>query len=132
MIKGIIVAHGDLARAFLDTAEKILGKQEAVEVLSNVNLSCDLLCEKINEKLSEDSLKKIIFVDLPGGSCAISCLNLIKENKDLYVICGMNLPMIIEFFLLREKYPPEELVPILIKKARDNIFELGGNSEFNR
>ncbi|MEO0215805.1 MAG: PTS mannose transporter subunit IID [candidate division WOR-3 bacterium] len=128
MIKGIIIGHGDFARTLLDTAERILGRQEMVEVISNTNLSCESLTQMIKEKLPKNSKEVIIFVDLPGGSCAISCMNLMKENRELNIICGVNLPILIEFFLLREKYSVAELIPILIKKGRDNITQIGGKS----
>ncbi len=128
MIKGIIIGHGDFARALLDAAERILGKQKMVEVISNANLSCESLTQLIKEKLPRDSQKVIIFVDLPGGSCAISCLNLMKENRDLNIICGINLPILIEFFLLRERHSIDELVPILIKKGKDNISKIGAGN----
>jgi mannose/fructose-specific phosphotransferase system component IIA len=44
--------------------------------------------------------------------------------QTLNVICGVNLPILLEFFVLREKYSAKELVPILIKKGKDNIFKL--------
>ncbi|MEO0184907.1 MAG: PTS mannose transporter subunit IID [candidate division WOR-3 bacterium] len=132
MIKGIIIGHGEFAKALLNTVEKILGKQEMVEVFSNEKLSCESLAENIKNSVGMDEHEKILFVDLPGGSCAISCLNILRMNKKLKVLCGVNLPMLIEFFLLREKYTVEELVPILLKKAKDNITILGGNVEDNR
>jgi len=132
VIKGIIIGHGNFGHALLKTVEKILGRQEMVDVFSNENLSCDSLTEILKKTITSDNQEKIIFVDLPGGSCAISCLNLLKENKNLKIICGINLPMLLEFFLLREKYNVDELVPILLKKAKDNIITLGGNIEDNR
>lgn len=132
MIKGIIIGHGNFGQALLNTVEKILGKQEMVDVFSNENLSCDSLTEILKKSITSDNQEKIIFVDLPGGSCTISCLNLLKENKNLKILCGINLPMLLEFFLLREKYNVDELVPILLKKARDNIITLGGNIEDDR
>ncbi len=132
MIKGIIVGHGDFARALLKTAERILGKQESVEVFSNEKSSCEMLAETLKHSISDEKQEKILFVDLPGGSCAISCLNLVKVYKNVKILCGVNLPMLIEFFLLREKYTVEELVPILLKKGKENITVLGGNCANNR
>lgn len=129
MIRGIIIGHGEFARAVFDTAEKIVGKQKLVEVISNAELSCEMLCEKIKEVIHKYEGEQLIFVDLPGGSCTISCLSLMKTNRHLKIISGVNLPMLIEFFILREKYSTEEIVPILIKKGRDNIFKLGAEAE---
>ncbi len=132
MIKGIIIGHGDFAFSLLNAVEKILGKQEMVEVFSNEKLSCEAIVEVLKSSITNDQQEKIIFVDLPGGSCAISCSNLLKTYKELKILCGVNLPMLIEFFLLREKYKVDELVPILIKKGKDNIIMLGGNVGNNR
>ena len=125
IVKGVIIGHGGFATAILKTAEQIVGKQRLVEVISNKGLSCTLLNNRIEEVIEQsDTRETIIFVDLPGGSCTISCYNLLKKEKDLNVLCGLNLPVLIEFFMLREKYSARELVPILIEKGRKNIFKL--------
>ena len=125
MTRGIIIGHGRFAREIVNTAEKIVGKQPDIEVISNIGFSSEALCKKIEEVLKSNKKEEsIIFVDLPGGSCTISCYSLLKENSDLNVICGLNLPMLIEFFMLREKHSAQELIPILVKKGRDNIFKL--------
>ncbi len=125
IIRGIIVGHGNFAEVMLKTAEQIVGKQDYVELVSNTRMSCALLNEEL-EKVVENTNKHetIVFVDLPGGSCTISCYNLLKNREDLNVICGINLPVLIEFFMLREKYPAEQLVPILVKKGKESIFKL--------
>jgi len=125
MIRGIVIGHGDFAQAILNTVERIVGKQPLVEVISNIGLSCELLGQKIKKILDQDRKNDaIIFVDLPGGSCTISCYNLLKNAKEINVICGINLPILVEFFMLRDKYSAQELVPILIKKGKENIFQL--------
>lgn len=125
MTRGIIIGHGRFAREIVNTAEKIVGKQPDIEVISNIGFSSDALCQKIEEVLrSNEKEEAIVFVDLPGGSCTISCYSLLKEYGELNVICGLNLPMLIEFFMLREKHSAHDLIPILIKKGRDNIFKL--------
>lgn len=125
MIRGIIIGHGDFAQAMMSTAEKIVGEQDKVTVISNTGRSCESLAQVIEDSLSaEPGLELIAFLDLPGGSCTISCYKLLRKQPDLNIICGLNLPMLIEFFMLREKYSAAELVPILIKKAQGNIFRL--------
>ncbi len=125
MVKGIIIGHGDFAESMLKTAEGIVGKQQHVEIVSNIGLSCSLIDEKLKQILSESKEKEtLVFVDLPGGSCTISCYNLLKEYQNLNIICGINLPILMEFFMLREKYSAKELADILVKKGKDNIFRL--------
>jgi PTS system mannose-specific IIA component len=125
MVRGIIIGHGDFAKAMVATAEQIVGEQTRLAVISNRGCSCDSLTKQIADIAGQDDLvNTIIFLDLPGGSCTISCYTLLKEYPDLNVISGVNLPMLIEFFMLREKYSAAELIPILLKKGRDNIIQL--------
>jgi len=125
MVRGIIVGHGEFAKAMVNTAEQIVGKQPDLEIISNKGVSCEVLSEKIAKIIhSNENQETVVFVDLPGGSCTISCYGLLKDNSELNIIVGVNLPMLIEFFMLRDKHSVNELVPILIDKGRDNIFKL--------
>lgn len=125
MIRGLIIGHSEFAKAMLGAAESIVGEQPDVDIISNVGLSCELLDREIDDFINRSKHDEIIiFVDLPGGSCTISCFHIFQKNKNLNIICGINLPMLIEFFMLREKYTASELVPILINKGRENIFQL--------
>lgn len=125
MVRGIIIGHGAFAEAMLETAQQIVGKQTMIEVISNTGLSGKSLSDKIHEVFNKNKDQEtIVFVDLPGGSCTISCYSLLKNTKEMNVICGINLPILLEFFMLREKHTATELVPILIKKGKENIFKL--------
>ncbi len=127
MLNALIIGHGDFAQGMLSTAESIVGKQSFVKVLSNIGLSCKQLDEKINKIIKQNKkYKTLIFVDLPGGSCTISCFNVLKNNRELNIICGVNLPMLLEFFILRNKYSVREIIPVLIKKGKENIYRLKG------
>ena len=119
------MGHGAFAQSMVQTAEEIVGKQLLIDVISNAGLSGDLLIERIRKTIGPDERRDtIVFVDLPGGSCTISCYKLLKNMSDLNIICGVNLPLLLEFLMLREKYSAKELVPILVKKGKDNIFKL--------
>jgi len=125
MIRGIIIGHGNFAETMLKTAEQIVGKQDFVEVVSNTGLSYTLLNDKLDKVVSHtDKHETIVFVDLPGGSCTISCYSLLKDQENINVICGINLTILIEFFMLREKYRADQLAPILVKKGKESIFKL--------
>jgi mannose/fructose-specific phosphotransferase system component IIA len=129
MIRGIIIGHGDFAKSIVHTAEQVVGKQKYVDIISNVGCSGKALNDKIQEALNRNKkYEAIIFVDLPGGSCTISCYNLLRDDPNLHIICGLNLPIMIEFFVLRNKHTAQELIPILIKKGKENIFQLRSTS----
>jgi mannose/fructose/sorbose-specific phosphotransferase system IIA component len=124
MINAIIIGHGDFAQAMLRTAESIVGEQENVEVVSNKGFSCEQLGRDIERRCRNRERDTIIFLDLPGGSCTITCYTLLKSHHDLNIISGVNLPLLIEFFMLRNKYSARDLVSLLVKKGKDNIIHL--------
>jgi mannose/fructose-specific phosphotransferase system component IIA len=125
MVRGIIIGHGDFAKAMVHTAEHIVGEQTGLVILSNRGCSCDSLAGHITEIVDKGDIDNmIIFLDLPGGSCTISCYTILKDYPDLKIISGINLPMLIEFFMLRDQYSAVDLVPILLKKGRDNMIQL--------
>jgi mannose/fructose/sorbose-specific phosphotransferase system IIA component len=124
MVNAIIIGHGDFAQAMLRTAEAIVGEQENVEVVSNRGFSCEQLSREIEQRCRNCERETIIFLDLPGGSCTISCYTLLKTHHDMNIISGVNLPLLIEFFMLRNKYSAGELMPLLVKKGKDNIIHL--------
>ena len=104
MVKGIIVGHGAFGEAMLKSAEQIVGKQQLMDVISNQGLSADMLIEKIKKAIGPDKVQdSMVFVDLPGGSCTIGCYNLLKNMNDLNIICGVNLPILLEFQRGREQ-----------------------------
>jgi mannose/fructose-specific phosphotransferase system component IIA len=129
MVRGIIIGHGTFADAMIATAEKIVGKQSDIEIVTNEGISCETLSQQIAQLLTEEDVDTIVFLDLPGGSCTISCYTIMKDHQDLNVISGVNLPMLLEFFMLREKHTARELIPILIKKGKDNIIQLRCKNE---
>ena len=86
MIRGIIIGHGEFAEAMLKTAEQIVGEQPEVEIISNRGMSCDSMITTIDGILQKGDIDRtIVFLDLPGGSCTISCYNLLKDKKDLHI-----------------------------------------------
>lgn len=122
MIGAIIISHGDLSDAVLDALYQIAGDHR--DILAVSNSGRDLRQMEIDLLDAIDRLKNcdevIFFSDLKGGSCSLICSRLIKENGNLAMVTGYNLPMLIEFAFNRSK-PLFELLSILEKKGQDGI-----------
>jgi len=98
MIGVLIVSHGLLAAELLKTAEKIIGPQEQVKVLSTSNRNPKKQLRGEAKQLI-DSLDSgegvLIMTDCPGGTPANICLEAARGKSDVRVLCGVNLPMIL-------------------------------------
>jgi mannose/fructose-specific phosphotransferase system component IIA len=115
--EAFIITHGDLAFALLNAAEGIIGKQDHVHVYSNKKDSLSVLFEKITKVLQEiKSTHIIFFVDLMGGSCCNLAKMLQKRNRHIVIITGVNLPMLISYFINYKEMPFANLV----KKVRND------------
>ncbi len=103
----IIITHGKLADAFKETLFSIVGKKENVLSISiTTDYTLDILCEKIKNSIEFNNVDNIvIFTDMLGGTpCNASlmvCKNLL--NKNIYIISGVNLYMLITAVSLREQ-----------------------------
>lgn len=97
MEKKIIVAsHGQMASGILSSLKIIYGESDQVEALDcYVEKDFDL-SQKIAALMNKyANYELIVITDIFGGSVNNEFLSYI-ENKNLYLISGLNLPLLIE------------------------------------
>lgn len=104
MVSIIIATHGDFSQGILNAAETIMGKQENCETLTlfhetSVDDFANEMATKLDNAFNENE-SVVVFTDLfsatPYNQAA---MNARDKNKEQYrVICGVNLPMLIEAF----------------------------------
>ena len=94
-----VLAHGDIAAALAGGVQKILGPQKNLFTFSNQLESLNVLAGKIQTLINDHKDKQVIcFSDLKGGSCWTLASMMQKNNKDMIIISGVNLPMLITYF----------------------------------
>jgi len=109
-MKGILlVSHGDLAKSFFETLEYFfLNKMAQMDYLClDISDSPDSFKEEMQKKLVEldcgDGV--LVFADLYGGTpsnVSSAFLLMHKDDDQLSVITGMNLPMLIRALEMRD------------------------------
>ncbi len=106
-VLGILVGHGKLAEGLLDAIQEITGSRAGLVPLDNHGMTP----ETLEEQLSEVSGQRpsIVFVDLPSGSCAYAARRLKRHHPQVAVVCGVNLPLLLDFMFHRSM-PLDELV----------------------
>ena len=118
-IRGIVIAHGDMADGLITAVRHITGVEEDVLVpLSNRERSPDELAALVTDALQGGAA--ILFTDLPSGSCGFTARRLTRDRPDLPVICGVNLPLLVDFVMHRDM-ELQELVQRLVDKGRGAI-----------
>lgn len=118
-VRGVVVAHGELADGLVSAVRQIAGvTPEALVGIPNIGLGREELCQRIREALAGP--RNLVFTDLPGGSCNLAAMIVTRELPEVPVITGVNLPMLLDFVFNR-RLELAELVPRLTEKGRTAI-----------
>ncbi|MBX9805555.1 MAG: PTS sugar transporter subunit IIA [Alphaproteobacteria bacterium] len=112
MIGLVIVTHGQLAKAFVEALEHVVGPRENIRAIciypqDNMDKQRENILKTVEEVDSGEGV--ILLTDLFGGTpsnLAISALGI----KPVEVIAGINLPMLVRLARLKEGTPLKEAV----------------------
>jgi mannose/fructose-specific phosphotransferase system component IIA len=111
---GVLVGHGKLAEGLLDAVESITGYREGIVTVDNTEMTPDALETRLRELAGEGPAA--IFVDLPSGSCAFVARRLKLQRPGIAVICGVNLPLLLDFIFHRESTLDE-----VVERLRNHV-----------
>ena len=118
-VTGLVVSHASLAQGLVQSVRQIAGAEaDALVALSNDGCGPDALQASVRDALG--SGPGIVFTDMPSGSCAFAARRLVLDRGDIAVICGVNLPMLLDFVFHRD-LPLAELVDRLVNKGKAAI-----------
>lgn len=118
-IRGIVVAHSDLARALIEAVQRIAGVEDGVLVsLSNEGLGTGGIRDRLNELLGEG--EAMVFTDLREGSCGMAARQACLGSAGRVIVSGVNLPMLLDFALNRH-LPLPELAARVVDRGRRAI-----------
>lgn len=102
MEKVIIITHGNYGEEIIKSIEMIAGKQENAYSFSiNEGTNIEKIKKEV-EDLIDDETYIYIFVDIYGGSPFNIAINFLSKEK-VHVVSGFNMPMILEFFVNRNR-----------------------------
>lgn len=120
-IRAILFGHNDLPQSLFATLQSIVGEVEGIIPLSNKGISRSEMERRLQDVLGDSDHETLIFADLFGGSCSQVCQGVKREQKNLAIICGVNLPMLLEFTFARERMGFSELVNHLAEVGKSGI-----------
>jgi len=126
MIGLVLVAHAHLATELLKAAEMIVGPIPQAEALGiGPGDDGDTIFGGITEALKRlGGNGAIIMTDMFGGTPSNLSLSFLEDNR-IEVLSGVNLPMVMEFALKRERFGVAELAASLRDCGRESISVAG-------
>lgn len=112
MIGIIVVTHGNLGKALIETAELIKSTkiENCIHVSINVDENADGLRDKLKKAIKQVDNQEgvILLTDMFGGTPSNLSYSFLEEGKT-EVLSGVNLPVLIRTAELRKKFPITEV-----------------------
>lgn len=118
-VRGLIIAHSSLAAGMVAAVQQIAGAEpDALQWLTNEGQGPEGLIAAMREAVGD--APAILFTDLGSGSCAFAARRVALERPNTGVVCGVNLPLLLDFMFHRDA-PLPDLVARLVDKGRSGI-----------
>lgn len=120
-VPALLVTHGRLGEALLEAARTIAGPLPGVDAMSNEGLSRDALVAAVGERLAGFGPRGgLVFADVVGGSCAQAALTAAGRGAPgpVRVLCGANLPMLLDYLHNRTRLEPAALADHVLARGR--------------
>lgn len=102
----IVAAHGDLAFGFVSAVEQITGRGELFLPMSNAGLGAADIERAILELVDSRNIR-VIFTDLPAGSCTIAARRVLAARPHVVLVTGASLPLLLDFMSHEELEPAQ-------------------------
>ena len=99
-LQGVVVCHGDLAKALVAAVEEISGIHGVLTPITNTGADRTVLESRV--AAAADGQPTVIFVDLPSGSCLFAAMRRLASHERVRVVTGVNLAMLLEFTFHRD------------------------------
>lgn len=119
----VIVAHGSVAECLMSAVQGIIGTQSGWEAISNKDKGLQDLTSSVNAAIDRVALERdvLLLTDMPGGSCHHVCQAIVQERPEIRGVAGVNLMMLLEFFVKRDRCTLDELTAFVQARGRDAV-----------
>lgn len=117
-----IFNHGRFGEELIKSTELITGKIEDIQAFSLLpGMSIEDFCNVVKEPIMSSLNKKLILCDLFGGTpCNVAMMMSLQVEVD--IVCGVNLPMLIDVVLSRESGKSiNEIVESAVKTGQESV-----------
>lgn len=94
--RAVIAGHGGFAAGMISAVAQVSGLGGLYVPVTNTGLSPAALEEVLRTALA-DSGARIIFTDLPAGSCTTAARRIARTDPGLVVVTGVALPTLLSF-----------------------------------
>ena len=118
-VRAIVAGHGTFAVGLISAVHQITGHGAMFAPVSNTDLCADDIQRALDQALDETGAK-VIFTDLPAGSCTMAVRRLLRGREGVVLVTGSNVPMLLDF-AMQEAGNEVEAVKATVERAKSAI-----------
>ncbi len=117
--RAIVAGHAEFAVGLLSAVQQITGREDVFVALTNRDLSSQDV-ERTMGEMVVASGARVVFTDLPAGSCTMAARRLQRSDPGLTVVTGTNLAVLLDF-LFADDVVPGEAARLATEKGRSSL-----------
>ena len=125
--RAVVAGHGEFAVGIVSAVDQITGRGDLFVPLSNRDMSAQDVERALRDAIAASDGIKVLFTDLPAGSCTMAARRLIRERSDLTLVTGTNLATLLDF-AFHTDVPPIEAAQHAADKGRAALAVTGAPS----
>jgi PTS system N-acetylgalactosamine-specific IIA component len=96
--RAVVAGHGQFADGIISAVQQITGMGHLLTPVSNTGLAPSAIDGAIRDAL-ERSGAKVVFTDLPAGSCTATVRRISKFSPDITLVTGVTLPTLLAYVM---------------------------------
>lgn len=118
-VRAIVAGHGSFASGIISAVQQITGKGSSFLAMSNTGLCLDDIEGTLAQAI-DDTGARVIFTDLPAGSCTMAVRRMIRARPGVLLVTGINLSLLLDF-AMQESVDPIVAVQTAIERGRASM-----------
>lgn len=118
-VRAVVAGHGTFASGIVSAVEQITGRGGQFATISNTGLCLEDIQQTLTRAL-DDSGARVIFTDLPAGSCTMAVRRLLRERPGVLLVTGINLSLLLDF-AMSDGDDPVQAVQAALERGRASM-----------
>jgi PTS system N-acetylgalactosamine-specific IIA component len=121
--RAIVAGHGEFAAGLVSAVEQITGRGDQLLPIAITGLGADDIERLLRDRMIATGVR-VVFTDLQAGSCTMAARRVLRGMTDAIVVCGTNLPLLLDF-VFNERATPAEAARHAAERGRAAIALVG-------
>ena len=124
--RAIVAGHGEFATGLISAVQQITGRGDQFLPIAVSGLGAEDIERVLRERMLASGIR-VVFTDLQAGSCTMAARRVLRGMTDAVVVCGTNLPVLLDF-VFNERATPGEAARHATERGRAAIALVGSKA----